>query len=145
MCIRLRETAGPSLHLVPSGAGGLPAVRSSTYRQHCTRASPICFGSNRSGPESKNVAVRQVQRPRVAVMRVMRRQIANRFVARSISIASPNVFERKRILFPSCDQSARSPNDVTRVMCGGNSSTGLRPGAGRTLPAGTASFAPGAL
>ena len=40
-------------------------------------------------------------------------------VAMSISIASPNVFERNKIFLPSCDQSARSPKEVNRVMCGG--------------------------
>src|SRR5712692_6679192 len=52
------------------------------------------------------------------------------FVARSSSIASPKVFVRKRIFFPSRDQSARSPNHVTCVMCAGKWSAGLSPGLG---------------
>src|SRR6266851_2474716 len=52
------------------------------------------------------------------------------FVARSSSIASPKVFVRKRIFVPSCDQSARSPNHVTCVMCAGKWSAGLSPGLG---------------
>src|SRR5664280_69324 len=48
-------------------------------------------------------------------------------VARSISIASPNILDMKRIAFPSCDQSARSPKVVSRVMWGGRWSAGLSP------------------
>ena len=36
-CSRLRETAGPSEHLVPSGTGGFVSDLSSTERWHCTR------------------------------------------------------------------------------------------------------------
>src|SRR5262249_55789946 len=34
------------------------------------------------------------------------------------------VFSMKRIFRPSCDQSARSPNRVSRLMCGGRSRSG---------------------
>src|SRR5262245_4630102 len=50
-----------------------------------------------------------------------------RFVARSNSIASPKVLLRNKILLPSCDQSARSPNQVTCVMCDGRWSAGFSP------------------
>jgi hypothetical protein len=51
-------------------------------------------------------------------------------ISKSSSMASPRVFDKKRILFPSCDQSARSPNHVTRLMCGGRWSAGLSPALG---------------
>ena len=51
-------------------------------------------------------------------------------VARSSSIASPKVFDRKRIRVPSCDQSARSPNQLTCRMRGGRWSAGLASSAG---------------
>src|SRR6266478_1302509 len=45
-------------------------------------------------------------------------------------MASPKVLVKNRILFPSCDQSARSPNHATWVMCGGKWSAGFSPGVG---------------
>src|SRR2546423_41376 len=48
-------------------------------------------------------------------------------VWRSISIASPKVLVRKRIFFPSRDQSARSPNHVTWVIWGGKWLAGFSP------------------
>src|SRR5262245_54468481 len=53
-----------------------------------------------------------------------------RRVESSISIASPNVLVRKTILLPSGDQSARSPNHVSCVMCGGRCSAGFSPARG---------------
>src|SRR5256885_1400206 len=53
-----------------------------------------------------------------------------RLVASSSSITSPKVFDRNNIFFPSWDQSARSPNHVTCVMCGGKWSAGLSPSFG---------------
>src|SRR5437763_16867677 len=49
-------------------------------------------------------------------------------VERSISIASPKVLERNRIRLPSCDQSARAPKLVSRVVCDGRCSAGVSPG-----------------
>jgi len=51
-------------------------------------------------------------------------------VVKSSSIASPKVFDKNTIRLPSCDQSARSPNQVTWRMCGGKCCAGLPPGAG---------------
>src|ERR1035437_9516304 len=55
------------------------------------------------------------------------------FVARSISIASPKVFERNKIFLPSGDQSARSPNQATCVMCRGKWSVGVSPAIGSAI------------
>ena len=52
-CSRLRETAGPSEHLVPSGTAGFVPLWSRTSSQHCTRASPGFLGSNSAGPDSR--------------------------------------------------------------------------------------------
>src|SRR5215471_14443093 len=53
-------------------------------------------------------------------------------------MASPKVLERNRIFLPSCDQSARSPNQVTWVMYGGKWSAGFSPGVGLAAMAGRA-------
>jgi len=79
MCIRLRETAGPSLHFVPSGAAGLVSVLSSTWRKHCARASPTFFGSNAAGPERRMSPFARYNAARVAVVRIIRGEVADDF------------------------------------------------------------------
>src|SRR5437016_1783263 len=52
-------------------------------------------------------------------------------VASSTWYTSPKVFSMNTIRFPSCDQSARSPNQVTRLIQFGRWSAGLSPSLGR--------------
>ena len=69
MCMRFRETAGPSEHLVPSGVGGLRRSLLRTERKHCTRALAGVFRIELVGPGEQDVAVGEIEGPGVAVMR----------------------------------------------------------------------------
>ena len=105
---------------------------SSTNSQQLVRAAPTSAGLNSVGPDSRMWPFDRYSarvKPKCGKCDVRLRMTP---VARSISMASPNVLERNSTRLLSREKSARSPNPVSFRMCGG------RFWSGGTTPAGAA-------
>jgi hypothetical protein len=120
----LREMATPSEIFWPRGAGGAPAPAFRTHiswsRDRVVRMSvKVRAPMRRKSPLGRYCTRRK---PAWTKWPVSRRVI---LVARSISKASPKLFDMKAMRRSSGDQDARSPKPVSRVTFAGSCSSGF--------------------